>query len=84
MKYRVRDLIDGYDYELSSNRSYYQLTFPMNAGILSVVIGNVEIVDVVNIADSIARFARIKQNSNGPRREEQYLMNGLTEAARIR
>jgi hypothetical protein len=79
----VRDLTDGYHYELTGNPSYYQLTFFINEEILSVVIDNTQ-VDIVNLAENIAKLARIQQNAKVlARREEQYPVNRVTEA-RIR
>lgn len=82
-RFKVTDLTDGYQYELTGNRSYYQLTFPLSGDILSVVIDNKQ-ADVVNLAESIAKFARIQQDSKVlVRREEQYAVHRVAEA-RIR
>jgi hypothetical protein len=81
IKFRLTDLVDGYQYELASNRSYYQLTFPVSGDILSVVIDKQA--DVVNLAERIVKFARIQQDSKVPARRELYPVHRVTEA-RIR
>jgi len=77
VRFRVTDLMDEYEYELASNSAYNQLTFPMDGGILSVVIDNKR-VDVVNLAENIAKLARIQQHPKLVGREEQYPLNRVT------
>jgi hypothetical protein len=80
VRFRVRDLMDEYEYDLASNSAYSQLTFQVDGAILSVVVDNKQ-TDVVNLAENIARLARIQQNSKVlARREEQYPMNRVTGA----
>lgn len=80
VRFKVRDLTDGYHYELTGNPSYYQLTFFINEEILSVVIDNTQ-VDIIHLAENIAKLARIQQNAKVlARREEQYPVNRITEA----
>jgi len=78
MRFTVRDLTDEYEYELTGNSAYNQLTFSVDGAILSVVIDNKQ-ADVVNLAENIAKLARIQQNSKVPaRREEQYPASRVT------
>jgi hypothetical protein len=80
IRFKVRDLTDGYQYELTGNPSYYQLTFFINEEVLSVVINSTQ-VDIVRLAENIAKFIRIQQNTKVlARREEQYPMNRITES----
>jgi hypothetical protein len=78
-RFKVRDLTDGYQYELTGNSPYYELKFFINEDILSVVIDKTQ-VDVVNLAENIAKLARIQQNAKVlARREEQYPVNRVME-----
>ena len=72
VRFRVTDLTDEYEYELAGNAAYNQLTFPIDGATLSVVIDNKQ-VDVIDLAENIAKLARIQQNSKIlAGREEQY------------
>ena len=62
IRFRVNDVMDEYEYELTGNSAYNQLTFLVDRAILSVVVDNKQ-ADVVNLAENIAKFARIQQNS---------------------
>ena len=58
VRFRVKDLMDEYEYELTGNSAYNQLTFSINGAILSVVVDKQA--DVVNLAENIAKFTRIQ------------------------
>ena len=60
--FRVTDLTDGYQYELTGNASCCQLRFHINDAIISVVIDDTQ-VDVANLAENIVKLARVQQNS---------------------
>jgi len=77
--FRVTDLTDEYEYELSGNSAYNQLTFPVDGAVLSVVVDNKQ-VDVVELAENIAKLARIQQNQPLITDREQYAMNRVTGA----
>ena len=81
VRFRVTDLTDEYEYELASNSAYDQLTFPIDGAILSVVIDSKH-VDVVNLAENIAKLARIQQNIAKPvaGRQEQYPLSRIAGA----
>jgi hypothetical protein len=80
VRFKVRDLTDEYEYELTGNSAYNQLTFFVDRAILSVVVANKQ-ADVVNLAENIAKLARIQQNSKVlARREEQYPVSRVTGA----
>jgi len=77
--FRVTDLTDEYEYELAGNSAYNQLTFPVDGAVLSVVVDNKQ-VDVVELAENIAKLARIQQNQPLITDSEQYAMNRVTGA----
>ena len=79
VNFRVTDLTDEYEYELAGNSAYNQLTFPVDGAVLSVVVDNKQ-VDVVNLAESIAKLARIQQNQPILTSSEQYPLNRVTGA----
>ena len=79
-RFIVRDLTDEYEYELAGNSAYNQLTFLVDGAILSVVVDNKH-ADVVNLAEDIAKLARIQQDSKVlARLEERYPMSRVTVA----
>jgi len=58
VRFRVKDLTDEYEYELTGNSAYNQLTFHINGAILSVVVDKQA--DIVNLAENIAKFTRFQ------------------------
>ena len=58
VRFRVKSLTDEYEYELTGNSAYNQLTFPTNGAVLSVVVDKQA--DIVNLAENIAKFTRIQ------------------------
>lgn len=69
VRFRVKDLTDEYEYELTGNSAFNQFTFPINGAILSVVVDKQA--DIVNLAENIAKFTRIQtelEASGGARR----------------
>jgi len=77
VNFKVTDLTDEYEYELAGNSAYNQLTFSVDGAVLSVVVDN-EQVDVVNLAENIAKLARIQQNQSVLSSNEQYPLNRVT------
>jgi len=74
IRLRVTSLADEYEYELTGNSAYNQLTFRIDGAILSVVVDKKA--NIVDLAEKIAKFSRIQQKlkpSTG--REEQYPLN---------
>ena len=72
LQFHVTDLPDGYQYEFTGNESYYQITFLNNDDKLSVVVDNGQ-VDVVYLADDIAKLVAIQESSREiSQSEEQY------------
>lgn len=79
VRFMVKSLTDEYEYELTGNSAYSQLTFSIDGGILSVVVEKQA--DIVNLAENIAKFIRIQQNLKLPAgREEQYPLSRVTAA----
>jgi hypothetical protein len=71
-KFYVTDLADGYHYEFTGSESYYQITFLNKEGKLSVAVDNGQ-VDVVYLADDIAKLIAIQESSRQlPQNEAQY------------
>ena len=60
----MKSLTNEYEYELTGNSAYNQLTFPTNGAILSVVVDKQA--DIVNLAENIAKFTRTEQDSKLP------------------
>jgi len=79
VNFKVTDLTDEYEYELAGNSAYNQLTFAVDGAVLSVVVDNKQ-VDVVNLAENIAKLARIQQNQPVLTSNEQYPLNRITGA----
>jgi len=79
LNFKVTDLTDEYEYELAGNSAYNQLTFAVDGAVLSVVVDNKQ-VDVVNLAENIAKLARIQQNQSVLTSNEQYPLNRITGA----
>ena len=79
LNFKVTDLTDEYEYELAGNSAYNQLTFAVDGAVLSVVVDNKQ-VDVVNLAENIAKLARIQQNQSVLTSNEQYPLNRISGA----
>ena len=77
VRFRVKDLMDEYEYVLTSNSAYDQLTFPVDGAILSVVVD--KHADVVDLAENIAKFARIQLSTKFlSEHNEQYALSAVT------
>ena len=74
IRLRVTSLADEYEYELTGNSAYNQLTFRIDGAILSVVVDKKA--NIVDLAEKIAKFSRIQQKLKpSAGREEQYPLN---------
>jgi len=78
VSFKVTSLTDGYEYYLTGNSAYNQLTFPMSGAVLSVVLE--KHADAVNLAGKIAKFTKtqnLNQLLEGP---EKYPLSPIAEA----
>jgi hypothetical protein len=77
IRFKVKDFADDYEYDLTGNSAYDQLTFSIDGSTLSVVVAKQA--DIVNLAESIVKFIRTQQNLR-PRveRELQYPLSRVT------
>jgi hypothetical protein len=71
LRFSVRDLTERYQYELTSNSSFHQLTFSIGDEHLTVLVSNRH-VDVVNLADRIAELAYRSKTMSAVTRGEQF------------
>jgi hypothetical protein len=78
LRFRVKDLMDECEYVLTGNSAYDQLTFPIDGAILSVVVD--KHADIVNLAENIAKFARIQLSSKLSEHNEEYALSAVTGA----
>jgi len=80
LRFHVSDLSDEYQYEFTGNESYYQITFLNNEDRLSVVVDNGQ-VDVVYLADDIARLVAIQESSRAiSQSDERYPVIQISES----